>query len=147
MLQKRLDADLEYVSVMDPAINADDPACDLDKYRETGDRKYAPLKEGATPTVFVLRGLSRDALMPVIKGFSASAQWERIEAFETAVKYGLKRVRNFVGKDGKDVELRFEQTPIGEALTKDALEEIYDVALVVELGGRIQEASRVHPLS
>lgn len=146
MLQKRLDAQIEYISSLDGAIDREAPGFDWDKYTATLDAKHLPIKAGSTPTVFVLQGLSRDVLGVVVKGFDSSAQWERIEAFDAAVKYGLKRVRNFKNAKGDDVELKFEQSSLGEGLDKASINAIYDPQLFIELGSKIYEASRVHPL-
>src|SRR3990167_302773 len=95
MLQKKLDSQIEYIASMDGALDKENEAFDWDKYVQSGDTKHIPIKDGATPTVFVIQGLSRDVLGVVVRGFDSSSQWERIEAFDAAVKHGLRRVRNF----------------------------------------------------
>jgi len=135
MIASRSTDSVVHVYSQDPAIDKDHPDFDWDRFKETGEMKYLPIKEGQTPTVFQIRRLTRRQFLKVIKSDDA-------EQFSEAVAYGLRGIKDW----GAPVDLKF-QGDGQERLHPDTLDRIFAVELFVELGARIMELSRLAPLS
>lgn len=135
MIAHRSNDRIEYVLTSDPAIDAEHPDYDWDRYLKTADPKYAPIKEGHTPTVFSLSRLTRRQFLRVM---SLPDQEQSSEA----VKYGLRAIKDL----GRPVELRFKRYgDLGEGLDSATLDHIFSPDLFAELGVRIMTMSTLDP--
>jgi len=136
MIASRSTDKIEYVYSQDPAINKDSAEYNWEKFVETGDRKYLPIRDGHLPTVFSLQRLPRTQFLRVLK-------MDRVDQASEAVALGLKDVKNW----GGPLELKFKEQDGQDRLTPDTLEKMFAVELFAELGVRIMELSTLAPLS
>jgi hypothetical protein len=133
MLAPRSSSALSYICSFDPALDRDSPAFDWAEYLETGDPVHAPIRDGDAPTTFELRRLTRKQFLRVI-GMPSEEQASE------AVAHGLRGVKNYqIG--GRDVELRFRRTDLGERMTDECMEQLFSPELFGELGVRILSLS------
>ncbi len=136
MLKLRSTDTLAYVCTFDPSVDLE--KANLDKYRETLDRKYLPLKDGEVPSVFRLRRLSFDQLQAARK--KTAEEGSAAGACE-AIAYGLVSVENF------DARVEHKKSVYGERLSKESLEYFArDADLMYELGFTIHRMSGLGPL-
>lgn len=137
-VRRPLTSTFEHVWTKDPAVDLDHPDSDPNKYLETGEAKYLTFREGETPTIWILRPLSRRAFNHVMESASAS----QFTARDLAVAYGLREIKN-----GGDVSLQFEKNGHGGERIKDScLDEIFNAVVFDEISGRILRMSTLSPL-
>ena len=126
---------VEYIFSRDEALDKAHPDYNWEEYIATCDSKYAPLKEGHTPTVFQVRKLSRKQYVK-ISALPDEQKWGE------AIAFGLKGIKNFC----RPVQLLMKNVPeLGERLKDDVLDDIFAPELFVELGLRILTLSTLDP--
>lgn len=138
-MNRSLTGTLKHVCREDPALDKLDPAFSMEKFIETGDMSHLPCIDGQKPTVFHLRSLSMKRLQKLTSMRVLDGSWS-MEQFGEAMAYGLKKVID-MEVNGKLVDLKLETVSGEEKVTKASLEEIFSVALFVEVGYRILESS------
>lgn len=123
-----LQEEFEYISMYDDALDheAEDFSRRWKLYNEG--KGEAPLKDGATPTVFVMSHLSRAAFNRVRQ---LGLKDRDVEAWELAARATLKEVRGKVG--GKEIEVEHVQDGSLRLVTKACIEKI-PWTVVDELG-------------
>lgn len=134
---------LAYICTFDSAVCAE--KSDLEKYRETLDRKYLTLEDGGQPSVFHLRRLTGPQMQHVRskQRLTAGGVEGTHEAAAEAVAYGLAAVENFDG-----CQVRHKKSDLGERLTPESLAPILLSAdLLYELGNAIQKLGGLDPLA
>lgn len=131
---------LKYVSHTDPALDKDHADYDFEKFKETGDAKYIPVRDGCQPSTFDLVGLKRPQFI-----HCASQPNEMLRAIE-AVAYGLKGCDN-VAIDGQ-VTIKHKKSELGERVDNEVLDRLFRrFPLMSELAARILDLSQAHPTS
>lgn len=140
MIGARSHDEFEHVYTEDPAIDTESPDLDTKKYFETFDRKYLPIRAGATPTRFKVRPLSRRRFMAI----SAMPAADRPNA---TVAYGVTGVSNFRLPSGNMFVPEFTGMGADQHLTGPSLDAFFDPALFSELMTVIMVASGLDPLA
>jgi len=136
MFKSTLTGDYTHIYSKDPALDRDSEAFDHDKWIETGDDKYLPVKDGLTPVRFTLKRLppmEHQYLFDIggTDGPSSMAMW--------AVAMGVRKIEP-LKVDGKDATL---ETQIRNGRTilddewQDRLLEVDEGDLAKELARRI----------
>jgi hypothetical protein len=123
---------IKHVYSKDPSLDL--AACDFASYLKDGKEEHLKFKDGALPTRFILRRLSR-------------AQWLHCagHAFpkNEAVRFGLRGVENLTTPEGQPIVLEFADGPLGSALKDVSLDLVFAASLFVELGSRIMNLSEI----
>lgn len=140
MISKRSYDSVEWIYEGDSAIDRDSKKFDHDKFEETLDLKYVPLRKDCKPTVFVVRQLSRKQFINVTSQDGVSSMMDE------AIRYGLVSVKNFE-LDGKKVSVKREKTDLGEAVTEESLDQLHSPKVSGSLGAFIVRLSRLDPLA
>ena len=138
-LKKNLTETITHIWTDDPAIDSSSPEFNADKYIETGDEKYLPMKEGEEPTRFRIAPLTRKQWLEVSSQGGLTAQ------VDVAVAYALRGVEN-LEINGSPLHLETEPTSKGNRVKQEYLDQIWDPSLMTELGARIISISRLNPL-
>jgi hypothetical protein len=139
---RSLFAPFQHIWSQDPALDRGHAAFDFEQYMDTGDVQHLPLLPGASPAVFTCKALSRTQMQRVRdKGMTGNLS----EGLTEAVAFGVKGWTDFAGASGTHPAPKFKQTPHGEVLATESLDEIYDLNLIAELGSRIMGASTLTP--
>jgi hypothetical protein len=140
MIGSRSNAPFEHVYTEDPAVDYESDQLDTKKYFQTFDRKYLPIKAGASPTIFKLRPLSR-------KRFIAIANMAGAEQPNATVAYGIIGIENFRLPTGSMLVPEFTGLGADQHLTAATLDAIFDSRLFAELMTVIMSASGLDPLA
>lgn len=130
---------VRHVYSRDPALDKDHKDYSPALFRDTGDLKHMPPKEGQRVAVFELKPLPRRRLNRITSAKPADGDFTA-EQYNEAVAYGLKAVRDFE-VDGAPVELHFDGDGADQRLREKSLDAIYKLTLFIELGSRILEIS------
>jgi len=129
----------KYISLLDPAVDHESPALDWEKYLETRDEQYIPLKEGCQAARFHLRPIE-----PEQEKYALSMPSDAAKFYEY-VAFGLHAVENFT-VDGQPVAVKRKTVNNLERADKKSLHQIFDADLFKELGGIVATISRLDPL-
>lgn len=132
--------DAEWVHADDAALDVDNPDFDYVQYLKTWDRKYVPVKDGGTPTVFKIRRLSQRVLEHCLR------QPHTPDRDRELVAYSVKSIMDFDGKGG-EFPLKREKSQFQgvERLAPSAIESFYSWDLFHELGIVILAFNRLRP--
>jgi len=136
MIATRSTEKIEHIYSRDPALDAGNPSFDWQRFLETGDRKHVPIKEGFTPTVFLLQRLTRKQLTRVLEASTAEHAAE-------AVSFALKGIKDW----GAPLDFKFAEArgDLGQRVHPETIEKIFAIDLFAELGQRILELSKLDP--
>lgn len=134
MLPLWIEQEVEHVWSKDTSIDSDNPNFDHAKWIETGDDQFLPLKAGEKPTVFVIKGVSREVIKRANAMLMRGDAEESVEAMDLLIRHGVVTVRNceqwVPGVREKDGSLK-----------QSALSIFRNPNLCAELGIRIQKLS------
>lgn len=141
-LKSRSSDTVRHVWTQDPALDAEHPDMDYEKYLDTGDEAFLRVKDGQSLTYFELAPLTRQQDRYIGQLLVAK---RHIDAVHETVAYCLK---NIVGIeiDGRPFVIQTEKGEHGPRMTKESMDATYDLSLWTELAGRVREVSRLHPL-
>lgn len=132
-----------------------DPALDRDHrefekawktFLEDGDPKVLPCREGRRPTVYHCTTLQREHILSLGNITNPDALLVRHDAM---VSFALAEVEAMVDEDGRPYVLTdksFEEWLGGKRLKPEAMRELFNTVLILELGSRIWEKSHASPL-
>lgn len=147
MITKSLIGEKPHAWSLDPHLDQAAPGFQsaYDTFLKTGDISVLPKKEGMSePTVFWFAPLSRVQFLRVM---SEERSFFRIN---DAVAYALRRVDRFrresMPGSFEDVQLSFHGNGDDKRVSTESLNQIFDLRLFTELGGRIIELSSILPL-
>lgn len=130
---------IEYIYSEDPALDPEHADFNAKKFLDSFDRKYLPVKDGVTPTVFKIRRLTR-------KRFMAIAGMAPTERANATVAYGVVGIDNFMLKSGSYLIPEFSGSGVDQHLTAATLDAMFDGGLFAELMNIIMAASGLDPL-
>jgi hypothetical protein len=143
MISRSLLATFRHVWDQDPALDRESPNFSFEAFVRTGDLSHVPAKEGQKLTIFELAPLSRRQFQEVIQ---LRTQERPIDAAMLAVAYGLRGVVNFYDASGQELQVHFLTDGDGTKRVSPAtLDQLYDVALLGQLGTRIINESTLRP--
>jgi hypothetical protein len=140
MIGSRSRDPFDHVYGDDPALDKDSPAFDPQKYFQTFDPKYQPIRDGRTPTRFKIRPLSR-------KRYIAIAAMPPNERANAAVSYGVIGIENFRLASGSMLVPEFGGMGSDTHLLPPTLDLLFDAGLFGELMTVIMTASGLDPFS
>lgn len=133
------DVTLRYISRRDKALDLE--RTDLDKYIATGDfEQFMKVKEGAQPTIFRLRPLTRLQFQHV-SGLAQNLQNSAV------VAYGVEDVEHGkTAKTGRDLAVKRIGEGNDKRLDGDTLDAMFSPSLFTELAIVILAISDLDPL-
>jgi len=133
----------QYVSMRDPALDneVEDFSERMDRFRDTGDLKHLPLKNGQDPVVWTLghiRGRAKEHMRLYMHKTALDDGQVSGVACVDACKLALQGVENLTYDTGKKVELDHHRDPKTgfRCLTDDCVNELYEIdeMFVLEIG-------------
>jgi len=130
----------QHIYSNDPAVDQKHPDFDPEKWAETGDGKWLPLRPGAEPVRFELRHLRGRA-----KAYLTDRQASGVGGASTltdAVSLALVKIYNGIREDGsefdvKTVMVKDARLSMADDDTIDTLYSVDNGSLIAELGLRI----------
>jgi hypothetical protein len=130
---------IAYVSIYDSAVNYTE--CQHEKFAETLDLQYRPLKEGVKPTLYRLAGLKRAQDNEVRRA-------PPHERTQVCVAFGLRGIENAEDANGHPIVLKTKKAGLaGDRLDDSTLDKIYSPELFDELAMIIERLTKLDPLS
>lgn len=142
MITRSLLAPFVHVWSQDDGIDRDHPSYSWDEFINTGDLAHLPVVEGGSLTVFHLAPLTRLQLQSCVQ----LVQQERLaEAATEATAFALKGVDNFQLGDGTMLEVKHQVQNGEKRATRATMDALHDLGLIIELGLRVIERSKLRP--
>lgn len=120
--------EFDYIYSKDPALDVEHEDFDHDKYKETGDLKYLPLKEGIQPAIFGLRPLNSKEQTWIAEENIQNLIWKTVAT-------GLVNVKNLYVDDKEHNVIRVKDGSVFRADdgSMDIIFSVDEMKLVIEL--------------
>lgn len=139
MFKPTLSDDYTHIYSKDPAIDQTLPDYDPEKWGETGEAKYLPVKPGDEPVRFTLRHLRGRAKAVLTDRLAAEGH---AQTFVEAVALALVRIENGQLDDGTPFQVGFTEDKRDRVRrcddrTLDLLYSVDNAELIIELGNRV----------
>ena len=140
MIERKLTDTTQYVWTMDPALDHDakDILERFESYYRSGDASKLPVRDGSRLCVFTLARLTRPQHLRIMR----ADKDRELEMCSEAVAYALRAVDGFQ-VDGAPLALKRQSSDVGERLTAETLDALWDPELFREMGETIIRRSRI----
>lgn len=137
-VKRSLTDPVRHISMFDPALDAEHTSFSPERYMATGNEEHMPLRDGQTPSRFVIRPLSSRQYR---RAHAAISKEDRVY---TLVAFALVAVEG-VTVNGEAVSIKRVTIDGLEMADTASLEKIYDPDLFMELAARVEGMSRLDP--